>query len=89
MLQECCRNQRGRSPILSRELDRSDNLTSAVLLTFTSRYVSSNNDRSNFRHYNYRRVPYFGGSDDYRYTEVFYVNNYIHRAAAKSKMLQS
>merc|ERR1712106_860301 len=43
------RNMRGRSPIISRELDR---------------YVGPTHG-ADFRHYNYRRVPYFGGSDDY------------------------
>ena len=44
------RNMRGRSPIISRELDR---------------YVGSD-----FRHYNYRRVPYFGMSDEFRSVHV-------------------
>ena len=44
------RNMRAKSPIITRELDR---------------YVGVNTD-SDFRHYNYRPVPYFGGSDGYR-----------------------
>jgi len=44
------RNARAKSPILSRELNR----------YISPQYIQ---DR---RHYNYRQVPYFGGSDDYR-----------------------
>ena len=44
------RNMRAKSPIVTRELDR---------------YVGVNT-YSDFRHYNYRPVPYFGGSDGYR-----------------------
>ena len=44
------RNMRARSPIMSRELDR----------------YQGSNQISEFRHYNYRPVPYFGGSDDYQ-----------------------
>ena len=44
------RNMRGKSPIITRELDR---------------YVGSTHG-ADFRHYNYRKVPYFGGSDDYK-----------------------
>merc|ERR1711872_1079346 len=43
------RNMRAKSPIVTRELDR---------------YVGVNT-YSDFRHYNYRPVPYFGGSDGY------------------------
>jgi len=45
------RNMRARSPIMSRELDR----------------YQGSNQISEFRHYNYRPVPYFGGSDDYHH----------------------
>ena len=52
------RNLRSRSPLVTRELDR--------YFEMKPNYVG---DRSygtcGFRHYNYRRVPYFGGSDDY------------------------
>ena len=44
------RNQRARSPIITRELDR---------------YLGSKQN-TDFRHFNYRPVPYFGGSDDYK-----------------------
>ena len=57
------RNARAKSPILGRELDRyykterrSDYLGD----------ISSGGVRD-FRHYNYRAVPYFGGSDYYAY----------------------
>ena len=44
------RSTRAKSPILARELDR----------YMSKQYVQ---DR---RHYNYRQVPYYGGSDNYR-----------------------
>jgi len=54
------RNLRSKSPLVTRELDR--------YFEMKPTYVG---DRSSgtcdFRHYNYRRVPYFGGSDDYNY----------------------
>eukprot|EP00091_Calanus_sinicus_P018373 TRINITY_DN4176_c0_g1_i4.p1 TRINITY_DN4176_c0_g1~~TRINITY_DN4176_c0_g1_i4.p1 ORF type:complete len:217 (+),score=61.93 TRINITY_DN4176_c0_g1_i4:60-710(+) len=43
------RNTRGRSPIITRELDRYVGSTKVLILGY----------------YNYRRVPYFGGSDEY------------------------
>jgi len=57
------RNQRATSPLVSRELDRyfgtqrrSDFLGSV-----------SSGGSTDFRHYNYRRVPYLGGSDHFSY----------------------
>lgn len=57
------RNAREKSPLVSRELDR---------YYKTERRSSFVGDISSgpfcdFRHYNYRRVPYFGGSDYYTY----------------------
>lgn len=54
------RNMRSRSPLVTRELDR--------YFERKSNYIG---DKSagccDFRHYNYGRTPYFGGSDDYSY----------------------
>jgi len=54
------RNMRSKSPLVTRELDR-----------FFERRPNYIGDTSagcrDFRHYNYRRTPYFGGSDDYSY----------------------
>jgi len=57
------RNSRAVSPLRSRELDR---------YYETKKYSNYIGDISSggavdFRHYNYRRVPYFGGSDNYQY----------------------
>jgi len=57
------RNSRATSPLRSRELDR---------YYETKKYSNYIGDISSggavdFRHYNYRRVPYFGGSDNYQY----------------------
>jgi len=57
------RNTRARSPLQTRELDR---------YYETKKYSNYIGDVSSggavdFRHYNYRRVPYFGGSDNYHY----------------------
>jgi len=57
------RNSRAISPLRSRELDR---------YYETKKYSNYIGDLSSggvcdFRHYNYRRVPYFGGSDNYNY----------------------
>lgn len=54
------RNQRARSPLVSRELDRYYEKRSNYVGDFSQASCS-------FRHYNYRRVPYFGGSDEYSY----------------------
>jgi len=57
------RNSRARSPLVTREIDR----------YFETRkranYIGdiSSGGSADFRHYNYRRVPYFGGSDNYTY----------------------
>jgi len=54
------RNMRSKSPLVTRELDR-----------YFERRPNYIGDTSagccDFRHYNYRRTPYFGGSDDYSY----------------------
>jgi len=57
------RNSRATSPLRSREIDR---------YYETKKYSNYIGDISSggavdFRHYNYRRVPYFGGSDNYQY----------------------
>jgi len=57
------RNARARSPLISRELDRYFETTKRT------NYVGdfSSGGACDFRYYNYRRVPYFGGSDNYVY----------------------
>jgi len=57
------RNNRARSPLQSRELDRYFETRKRV------NYIGdcSAGGTSDFRYYNYRRVPYFGGSDNYQY----------------------
>jgi len=57
------RNTRARSPLQSRELDRYFETRKRV------NYIGdcSAGGAVDFRHYNYRRVPYFGGSDNYQY----------------------
>merc|ERR1719430_2922302 len=57
------RNTRARSPLQSRELDRYFETRKRV------NYIGdcSAGGTSDFRYYNYRRVPYFGGSDNYQY----------------------
>jgi len=59
------RNQRATSPLVSRELTRyfGTKKRSNYLMDESS---GSNND---FRYYNYRRVPYMGGSDNLKYME--------------------
>jgi len=55
------RDSRARSPLLSRELCR--------YFEKKPNYIgdASSGAAEHFRHYNYGRVPYFGGSDDYRF----------------------
>ena len=71
------RHRRDTSPLVSRELDRLVVLLFTVLIS-SSRYFGTQrrNDylgsissgcATDFRHYNYRRVPYLGGSDHYSY----------------------
>jgi len=60
------RNTRASSPLQSRELDR---------YYETKKYSNYIGDISSggavdFRHYNYRPVPYFGGSDNYHYLKI-------------------
>jgi len=53
------RNNRAKSPLVTREINR--------YYEKRSNYVGDvSSASSGFRHYNYRRVPYFGGSDGYR-----------------------
>ena len=74
------RFRRETSPLVSRELDRYSpiHLYTHIPSLFTSRYFGTQkrNDfvgsvssgcATDFRHYNYRTVPYLGGSDHYRY----------------------
>ena len=52
------RNMRSKSPLVTRELDR--------YFERKSNYIGDTSAGcSDFRHYNYGRTPYFGGSDDY------------------------
>ncbi len=57
------RNTRAKSPILSRELDR------YYKTERRSDYLGdiSSGGQRDFRYYNYRQVPYYGGSDYYTY----------------------
>jgi len=57
------RNSRARSPLVTRELDRYFETSKRA------NYIGdiSSGGSADFRHYNYRRVPYFGGSDNYTY----------------------
>jgi len=55
------RNQRAKSPLASRELDR---YYGTERRSSFSGDISSGGSRD-FRFYNYRAVPYFGGSDNY------------------------
>merc|ERR1719333_543729 len=57
------RNQRATSPLMSRELDR---YFGTQRRTDYLGSVSSGGS-TDFRHYNYRRVPYLGGSDHFSY----------------------
>jgi hypothetical protein len=52
-----------KSPLVSRELDRYYETKKRV------DYIGdiSSGNAKDFRYYNYRRVPYFGGSDNYAY----------------------
>ena len=67
------RNARAKSPLVSRELDRyykTERRSSFV------GDMSSGGSRD-FRYYNYRTVPYFGGSDYYTYVPrlIRHLNN--------------
>lgn len=57
------RNSRARSPLVARELERYYETKKR------SNYIGdiSSGGANDFRYYNYRRVPYFGGSDNYTY----------------------
>jgi len=57
------RNQRATSPLVSRELTRYFG-TRKRTNYLMDEGAGSNND---FRYYNYRKVPYMGGSDDFKY----------------------
>ena len=60
------RNMRSRSPLVTRELDR--------YFERKSNYLGDTSAGcSDFRHYNYRRTPYFGGSDDYSWVFLSFV----------------
>merc|ERR1711872_1020933 len=57
-------------------LDREDTIRNNINTTRVSKYYGkkpnyigdvSSSASCDFRHYNYRRVPYFGGSDDYQF----------------------
>lgn len=55
------RNTRAKSPILSRELDRYYRTEKRASFLGDQ----SSGGQNDFRYYNYRHVPYFGGSDYY------------------------
>lgn len=63
------RNNRARSPLQSRELNRYYETKRS-----TGSSLGSSGGFTDFRHYNYRSVPYFGGSDDYNYMKHFKCN---------------
>eukprot|EP00092_Neocalanus_flemingeri_P028416 GFUD01030856.1.p1 GENE.GFUD01030856.1~~GFUD01030856.1.p1 ORF type:complete len:244 (-),score=44.84 GFUD01030856.1:180-911(-) len=58
------RNMRSKSPLVTRELNR--------YYEKKSNYIGdlSAGGTTDFRHYNYRRVPYFGGSDGYQFMKT-------------------
>jgi len=60
------RNQRAKSPLQTRELDRYYGTKKRV------DYIGdiSSGSAKDFRYYSYRRVPYFGGSDNYSYVKT-------------------
>jgi len=58
------RNARAKSPVQSRELDRYYKTERRASFIGD---ISTGND---FRHYSYRPVPYFGGSDNYQMTKL-------------------
>lgn len=64
------RNTRATSPLMSRELNRYFDTKKR------SNYIGdlSSGGLSDFRFYNYRRVPYFGGSDSYQYMRDYKPN---------------
>jgi len=66
------RNTRAKSPLVTRELDRYYETKKRV------DYIGdiSSGNAKDFRYYNYRRVPYFGGSDNYAYVRklISYMN---------------
>jgi len=57
------RNMRAKSPMVTRELNR--------YYEKKPNYVGDMSAAGcDFRHYNYRRVPYFGGSDEYKFMKT-------------------
>jgi len=57
------RNNRAKSPLVTREISR--------YYEKRANYVGDMSSAcSDFRHYNYRRVPYFGGSDGYQFMKT-------------------
>ena len=65
------RNARARSPILSRELNRYISPQYIQDRRFNESIIKRHQNHFFSRHYNYRQIPYFGGSDDYRYICTF------------------
>jgi len=65
------RNQRAKSPLQTREINRYFESKKR------SNYVGdmSSGGGMDFRHYNYRKVPYFGGSDGYQYMMNYKLQN--------------
>jgi len=58
------RNMRSKSPLVTREINR--------YYEKKPNYIgdTSCGGATDFRHYNYRRVPYFGGSDEYKFMKL-------------------
>jgi len=69
------RNKRATSPLVSRELDR---YFGTQRRTDFLGSVSSGG-ATDFRHYNYRRVPYLGGSDHF---------SYLNRTVMEARMIR-
>jgi hypothetical protein len=65
------RNQRAKSPLQTREINRYFEAKKR------SNYVGdmSSGGGMDFRYYNYRKVPYFGGSDGYQYMMNYKLQN--------------
>jgi len=59
------RNQRSNSPLVTRELTRYFGTQKRTNYLFDE----SSGNSTDFRYYNYRRVPYMGGSDDLKYMQ--------------------
>lgn len=72
------RNERAKSPVQGRELDRYYNTSRRANFM----YDLSSGGHNDFRYYNFRSVPYYGGSDYYTLTTKKYLAGYRPKKAA-------